>query len=209
VFARPGFFRRIPTPCAPSRCASGRSCASAQGLRPFGFALTLIVAGASGAEQVPRSRAEVALFAPVVRAAAPAVVAIYAQKQQRRSAANPFSSDPFFRFFFPEFDGGPVPNDVPENSLGSGVIVDAQGLIVTNHHVIEDADEIMVVLSDRDPAAGPAARLHLRRGDLIRTVPEEPIETVAQLKTILRERSLPWRLEVERAGQRLAVVIGG
>jgi S1-C subfamily serine protease len=98
---------------------------------------------------------------------------------------------------------------VPENPFGSGVIVDAQGPIVTNHHVIEDADEIMVVLSDRDPAASPTARLHLRRGDLIRTVAEEPIETVAQLKTILRERSLPWRLEVERAGQRLAVVTGG
>jgi hypothetical protein len=209
VFARPGFFRRIPSPGAPSRCVSGRSCASARGLRLFGFALTLIIAGASGAEQVPRSRAEVALsFAPVVRAAAPAVVNIYAQKQRRRSAADPFLSDPFFRFFFPEFDGGPVPN-VPENPFGSGVIVDAQGPIVTNHHVIEDADEIMVVLSDRDPAASLAARLHLRRGDLIRTIAEEPIETVAQLKTILHERSLPWRLEVERAGQRLAVVTGG
>ena len=115
-----------------------------------GLALALVVAGAGGAEEVPRSRAEIALsFAPVVRAAAPAVVNIYARKQRHRSAVNPFSSDPFFRFFFPEFGGGPLPHDAPENSLGSGVIVEAQGLIVTNHHVIEDADEIMVVLSDR------------------------------------------------------------
>ena len=114
------------------------------------LALALVVAGASGAEEVPRSRAEIALsFAPVVRAAAPAVVNIYPRKQQHRSVANPFSSDPFFRFFFPEFGGGALPHHAPENSLGSGVIVDAQGVIVTNHHVIEDADEIMVVLSDR------------------------------------------------------------
>ena len=64
-----------------------------------GLALALVVAGASGAEEVPRSRAEIALsFAPVVRATAPAVVNIYARKQRHRSAVNPFSSDPFFRF---------------------------------------------------------------------------------------------------------------
>jgi hypothetical protein len=57
--------------------------------------------------------------------------------------------------------------------------------------------------------ATPDARLRLRRGDLIRAVADEPIDEVAELKTILRERRLPWRLEVERGGQRLAVVIGG
>ena len=58
-------------------------------------------------------------------------------------------------------------------------------------------------------APTPAARLRLRRGDLIRRVAEQPVEDVAQLKTILREWPLPWRLEVERAGRELAVVIGG
>jgi Do/DeqQ family serine protease len=112
-----------------------------------GVALLLAVPGI-GAEEVPRSKEQIALsFAPVVRKAAPAVVNIYAQKGQPRSAA-PFLSDPFFRFFFEGF-GGPLPRSVPENSLGSGVIVAADGLIVTNHHVIEDASEIMVVLSDR------------------------------------------------------------
>jgi serine protease Do len=114
------------------------------------IALALLMTCPARAEEVPHSRAEIALlFAPAVRAAAPAVVNIYARKQQRRAYADPFSSDPFFRFFFPDFGGGPLPDDVPENSLGSGVIVDAEGLMVTNHHVIEDADEIMVVLSDR------------------------------------------------------------
>jgi serine protease Do len=100
-------------------------------------------------QTVPSSREQIALsFAPVVRQAAPAVVNIYTRNERRRAAANPFLSDPFFRFFFEDF-GGDLPRSVPENSLGSGVIVDPDGLIVTNHHVIEDADEIMVVLSDR------------------------------------------------------------
>jgi serine protease Do len=55
----------------------------------------------------------------------------------------------------------------------------------------------------------PAARLHLRRGDLIRTVAEAQIDDVATLKTVVAEQPLPWRLEVERGGRRLAVVIGG
>jgi S1-C subfamily serine protease len=104
------------------------------------------MAGAADAAEVPRSRAEIALsFALVVREAAPAVVNIYAPKRPPRSVDR-FLADPFFRFFF---ERRRLPRSVPENSLGSGVIVAADGLIVTNHHVIEDADEIMVGLSDR------------------------------------------------------------
>jgi serine protease Do len=98
---------------------------------------------------VPRSREQTALsFAPVVRAAAPAVVNIYTRKALSRSPLNPFAADPFFRFFFDEL-GRRELRGQPENSLGSGVIVQSDGLIVTNYHVIEDADEIMVVLADR------------------------------------------------------------
>lgn len=105
------------------------------------------VTGAGSAEEVPRSRAQIApSFAPVEREAAPAVANIYARTGR---AADPFLSDPFFRFFFKDFPGRPLPRSMPANSLGSGVIVAADGLIVTNHHVIEDGDEIMVVLSDR------------------------------------------------------------
>ncbi len=101
------------------------------------------------AEQVPGSRAEIALsFAPVVRKAAPAVVNIYTHKQVPQAALNPFAADPFFRYFFREFGEG-EPKRQPENSLGSGVIVRADGLIVTNYHVVENAAEIMVVTSDR------------------------------------------------------------
>ncbi len=99
---------------------------------------------------VPQSREEIQLsFAPVVKTVAPAVVNIFASKTvaQRRS---PLFNDPFFRRFFGD-DFGVFGRERArkENSLGSGVIVDATGLVVTNHHVIAGADEIRVVLADR------------------------------------------------------------
>ncbi|MEM6905567.1 MAG: trypsin-like peptidase domain-containing protein, partial [Pseudomonadota bacterium] len=76
-----------------------------------------------------------------------AVVNIYTKKrvQARRT---PFDNDPFFRDFFGDFFPGRNRERV-ENSLGSGVIVDPSGVIVSNHHVVGDADEITVVLTDR------------------------------------------------------------
>ncbi|MFG1243752.1 DegQ family serine endoprotease [Xanthobacter sp. V7C-4] len=100
--------------------------------------------------QVPASAAEVKLsFAPIVARTAPAVVNVYAQKaaQQR---ANPIFDDPFFRRFFGG-QGGPglrAPERV-QRSLGSGVVVDPSGIVVTNFHVIEGADEIRIALNDR------------------------------------------------------------
>jgi len=91
---------------------------------------------------VPRSRAQIDLsFAPLVREVAPAVVNVYTRKIVRN--ASPFANDPVFRQFFGQ------PSERVENSLGSGVIVGADGVIVTNNHVIEGADELLVVLNDR------------------------------------------------------------
>jgi serine protease Do len=106
-------------------------------------------ASARAQEQVvPQSRAEVELsFAPVVKQVAPAVVNIYTRRVVE-TRASPFFNDPFFqRFFGDDFFGKPAQRI--QSSLGSGVIVEADGLIVTNYHVIKDSDEITVALSDR------------------------------------------------------------
>lgn len=108
--------------------------------------LFLLLPGPLPAETtVPQSSAEVALsFAPVVRQTAPAVVNIYA-RQLVQDRSNPFAGDPFFDQFFQDLNGPPR----VRNSLGSGVIAGADGIVVSNYHVIADATDIRVVLADR------------------------------------------------------------
>ncbi|PKQ13062.1 MAG: serine protease [Alphaproteobacteria bacterium HGW-Alphaproteobacteria-1] len=96
--------------------------------------------------QVPQSRAEISLgFAPVVREAAPAVVNIYASRVVA-ARASPFRGDPFFERFFQDF-GAARPR--VQNSLGSGVILSSDGIVVSNYHVVGEATDIRVVLNDR------------------------------------------------------------
>ncbi|WP_323763700.1 trypsin-like peptidase domain-containing protein [Marinovum sp.] len=110
------------------------------------LALALLSAPALAETRVPESRAEISLsFAPLVRDAAPAVVNIYARRvvAARRS---PFADDPFFGEFFRDF-GQSQPR--VQNSLGSGVILSDDGIVVSNYHVIGEATDIRVVLNDR------------------------------------------------------------
>ena len=83
-----------------------------------------------------------------VRRSMPAVVNIFtsktSNKPRARKGANPNSADPLFKFFF----GDQPPEEEPSSSLGSGVLVSPEGYILTNHHVISDADDIDVALSD-------------------------------------------------------------
>jgi len=127
-----------------SRCAARLGLAATLGLVA---ALALTPAGAT--EKVaPESRAAVELsYAPVVKKAAPAVVNIYTRKIIE-TRASPLFDDPFFQRFFGENFSSSVPRQRVQNSLGSGVIVSADGLIVTNHHVIAGSDQITVVLGD-------------------------------------------------------------
>jgi Do/DeqQ family serine protease len=96
---------------------------------------------------VPQDRTQIQLsFAPLVKNTAPAVVNIYT-KRTVRAATSPLFNDPFFRRFFGE--QLPGARERVQNALGSGVIVDPSGLIVTNNHVIKGADQITAILSDR------------------------------------------------------------
>src|SRR5262249_55044144 len=98
--------------------------------------------------RVPSSPNEVRLsYAPVVQRAAPAVVNVYAARAVA-TTRNPFLDDPILRRFFGVPDGG-APSEQLQRSLGSGVIVDTGGLIVTNNHVIEGATEVKVSLADK------------------------------------------------------------
>ena len=65
----------------------------------------------------------------------------------------PFGNDPFFRDFFDRFFEG-MPRRRQQTSLGSGVVIDRAGLILTNNHVIKDADEITVRFSNKQEAKG-------------------------------------------------------
>ncbi len=93
-------------------------------------------------------------FVDIAKAVKPAVVNIYATKNTGRGEgphSTPFD-DPFFRRFFGDeffrkFDQ--QPKDRKERGLGSGVIVESNGLIITNNHVVGKADEIRVTLSDK------------------------------------------------------------
>jgi Do/DeqQ family serine protease len=95
--------------------------------------------------RVPSSAAELRLsYAPIVQRVQPAVVNVYAAKIVQNR--NPFLDDPIFRRFF-GLQGGP--QEQMQRSLGSGVMVDPSGLVVTNVHVIEGADQVKVSLSDK------------------------------------------------------------
>ena len=107
--------------------------------------LVAIAAGNAAAQdrRVPQTGELRLSYAPIVQHVAPAVVNVYAAKSAQ--ARNPLFEDPVFRRFF----GAPGGGNPVQRSLGSGVIVDASGLVVTNVHIIEGADEVKVSLADK------------------------------------------------------------
>ncbi len=107
---------------------------------------------------VPEQRQQVLWsFAPVVEEVTPSVVNIYTRRRVQRRPMSLFD-DPFFRRFFGDIPMEPSGRQPVQQSLGSGVIVESSGLIITNHHVVEGSEDITVVLSDRREF--PATLLH-------------------------------------------------
>ncbi|MEQ9259616.1 MAG: trypsin-like peptidase domain-containing protein [Roseovarius sp.] len=107
--------------------------------------LALLGVSAAAQMRVPTSQAEIQTgFVPVVQAAAPAVVNIYAKRVV--SVRSPFANDPFFQDLFRDFG---TQRQRVENSLGSGVILGEDGIVVSNYHVVGEATDIRVVLNDR------------------------------------------------------------
>ncbi|MCQ0093687.1 trypsin-like peptidase domain-containing protein [Roseovarius sp. M141] len=115
-------------------------------LRSIAIALLVLSSPAVAETQVPTSQTEIQLgFVPVVKAVTPAVVNIYARRVIE-GRASPFADDPFFGQLFQNF-GAQRPR--VENSLGSGVILASDGMVVSNYHVVGQATDIRVVLNDR------------------------------------------------------------
>ncbi len=114
--------------------------------RIFAVAFAVCLAVPAMAAQVPQSSTQVQLtFAPIVKRVAPAVVNVYARSIVE-TPMNPLFTDPFFQRFFgasPEF------RRRVQQSLGSGVIVRSDGVILTNNHVVEGGQDIVVALADR------------------------------------------------------------
>jgi Do/DeqQ family serine protease len=123
-------------------------CVRTIAVRPLIIALglALVPASVAVAQRAPENRDEIRLsFAPIVKRSAPAVVNVYAT-QMRRETRSPFAGDPFFERFFGQPFG--MPRERARSSLGSGVIVAEDGVIVTNHHVIKNATKVRVVTAD-------------------------------------------------------------
>lgn len=129
---------------------------TARAKRALSLGVVLLLGMALGAWLRPRPhaseprRTELELIlAQAARRAMPAVVNISTTKVVRETPFAPLLRDPFFRQFF----GGPfffhIPRERVERSLGSGVIVRPDGYVLTNHHVVKDADKVVVFLQDR------------------------------------------------------------
>ena len=125
-------------------------------------------------------------FAPLVKKAKPSVVYISTVKviKGRKMFNHPFGdrsnpNDPF-KDFFEKFFGGQGPRDFKQKGLGSGFIIDAKGYILTNNHVVEKSDEIMVTLTNgkefsaeiigRDPKTD-LALIHIETDEKLETLP--------------------------------------
>jgi Do/DeqQ family serine protease len=135
-------------------------------------------------------------FSAIARRATPAVVNISAQ-QVYRTRRSPFFSDPFFEHFFgDQYPGLRMPQEERKTSLGSGVVVSADGIIVTNNHVIERAAQIAITTQDHRRLRG-------------RLVGADPVTDIAVVRVEgARFTPLPWGDSSRAAVGEYVVAIG-
>ncbi len=96
--------------------------------------------------QIPQTQSDITIsYSPIVKQTAPGVVNVYGTRRETM-ARNPLLDDPFFQRFF---GGQGAPRERVAQSVGSGVIVAADGVIVTNYHVIDGMTEVKIALADR------------------------------------------------------------
>jgi serine protease Do len=150
--------------------------------RLVAFALFTALTGCGGLavqadEIVPQTREEVRLsFAPIVQRTGPAVVNVYSERLVENRVVQ-FFEDLLNKQLGDEFGG--VPRERVQNSLGSGVIVSPDGIIVTNHHVISGGTDIIVVLADKRSFAATV-------------VLDDEHSDLAVLKIDAKSEELPW-----------------
>jgi serine protease Do len=134
-------------------------------------------------------------FSAIAKAASPAVVNIRVEKTLKGSGAQlrqfenqPFQGDDRYKDFFDHFFGGPIPHEYKQNGLGTGFIISKDGFIVTNNHVVADADTIKVVLKDKREfdakviGRDPQTDLALIKIDAKEALPVVPLGSSAKLQ---------------------------
>ena len=106
------------------------------------FTLTLPLTTNASAKSAPES------FASLVKKASPSVVYISTKKIIRQRPFSPFGQNDPLRELLERFYGNRMPRNVPQTGLGTGFVIDKEGYILTNNHVVDSVDEIKVTLED-------------------------------------------------------------